>query len=329
MQHVWLSKNKFNNIFGLILLGIIFFCLNIVSNKFLQGVGIDFTENKLYSISAPSKKILSQVQRPVVIRLYLSKKLAKTYPYLLNYAARVEELLKSYQKNSHHKITLELIELGPFSGKESQALQDGVLGIPVDGTTEELFFGLVVKSGDKKDIIPFIEPSKESTLEHSISSLIAQVAMLNTDIIPILEQIQVRAEYSRPFVKLAEMQLFSQAKYQVRSDALNQRLVQLNAVLAEINLKKTSSKPELRDQAAAEENVVKLELTVTKQELVELKKDLNNATAELERNIKIAATGFVPLLIILFMLLTWFYHSKIASKHSSAWTRLLRQYNGS
>ena len=52
---------------------IIFFSINIITNNILSSSKIDFTENKLYSLSNGTKSLLQKLNEPIHVRLFLIK----------------------------------------------------------------------------------------------------------------------------------------------------------------------------------------------------------------------------------------------------------------
>ena len=82
------------------------------------------------------------MKEPIKLRLYFSRKLAQSYPFLLSYASRVEELLNQYENNSNGKIIVQIINVEPFSVLEDEALNHGLQGISVDGSGNEIYFGV-------------------------------------------------------------------------------------------------------------------------------------------------------------------------------------------
>jgi len=68
---------------------IIFFSINIITNNMLSSSKIDFTENKLYSLSNGTKSLLLNLNEPIHIRLFVSSNLVRKF---LNYLLMQIEL---------------------------------------------------------------------------------------------------------------------------------------------------------------------------------------------------------------------------------------------
>jgi len=90
----FLNKIKSKSVIKLsILLSIIiFFSINIITNNMLGYSRIDFTENKLYSLSEGTKKLLKNLDEPIHLRLFISSNLVKDVPQFSTYANRVETI---------------------------------------------------------------------------------------------------------------------------------------------------------------------------------------------------------------------------------------------
>lgn len=166
----------------LILLGlsIIFICLiiiNFFSNQFLGAARLDLTANQIFTLSSGSRKVLNNIDEPITLKLFFSKRLAKDNPFFLNFGVRVEEFLKLYKRYSNNKIKLQIIDPVPFTEEEDQAMHYGLQGVPVNNEGTELYFGLVaVNSTTGKEVIPFLQPNREGYLEYDITQLIAKLS---------------------------------------------------------------------------------------------------------------------------------------------------------
>ena len=117
-----MDKRTISLVTVLVLL-VFFFSINALSSVMLRSARIDLTENKLYTLSDGTKNILADLEEPVKLRFFFSKKLAADFPDLKSYASRVQELLEEYVAKSD-QLTLEGREAGPFeSDQRRPALQ--------------------------------------------------------------------------------------------------------------------------------------------------------------------------------------------------------------
>ncbi len=154
---------------------IIFSAISICQN-IGKGLKADITDQKLYTLSEGTKKILDKLTQPVKAKLYYAKTAALKGPdqirYFNNYYEFVKALLEEYVAVSKGKFKLEVIDPRPFSEDEVQALRYGLRRFPIT-QEENFFFGLVLQTqfGVEK-AIPFFSPDRENFVEYDISYLI-------------------------------------------------------------------------------------------------------------------------------------------------------------
>ena len=99
---------------------IIFFSINIIVNNSLSSSKMDFTENKLYSLSEGTRSLLQNLKEPIHMRLFISSNLVKEVPQLSTYANRVEAILVAYQMEGLH---LKLLTLSLFLTLKTELLE--------------------------------------------------------------------------------------------------------------------------------------------------------------------------------------------------------------
>ena len=162
--------------------------VNFISSKFYKR--IDLTENKIYTLSDASKKILEKIDTPVKIKFYFSKSNPQMPVFLKTYAKRVEDLLDEYVQAGHGKIKLLKFDPEPDSDAEDAALMDGVEGQPLN-VGEKVYFGIAVSCLDKTAAIPFLSPDKENLLEYDITKAIAEVFKDEKTVIGIMSPLPV------------------------------------------------------------------------------------------------------------------------------------------
>ena len=160
----------------LLLIAVIVISLNISAGIFFRGARIDLTERNLYSLAEGAKRLISQMERKITIRLFFSKRLAASYPALFAQGERVADLLRQMAALSDGKIALEIIDPEPFSAEEDRAIAYGVRGIPTrEG--ELLYFGLHgVSAFGGEERIPFFSPMREDYQQYDIARLIEALA---------------------------------------------------------------------------------------------------------------------------------------------------------
>ncbi len=167
MKRFWMSLG------GLAVLFVLFVAFNVVANRWFRSGRVDLTENKLYTVSQGTENILGNIDEPITLRFYFSKKLAQQAPGLITYAERVEQLLKEYATLSKGKINLIVADPVPFTETEDEAGAFGLKGVPAGAAGEMLYFGLVgTNTTDGKELIPFFREEREEFLEYDVTRLV-------------------------------------------------------------------------------------------------------------------------------------------------------------
>jgi len=161
---------------AVILIGIITFCAISICQNIAQGLRIDITDQKLYTLSDGTRTILGKLNQPLKLRLYYTKTAARKAPdqirYYNNYFYFVQALLEEYAKAAKGMIKLEVIDPRPYSDEEEEALRYGLRRFPMP-EEEIFFFGLVLQTefGVVKTI-PFFSPDRQNFVEYDLSQLI-------------------------------------------------------------------------------------------------------------------------------------------------------------
>ncbi len=167
---------KISGITGLIILAVILVGLNIISQAGLKGTQIDLTEGKIYTLSEGSKNIVKNLDEPVTLKYFYSRKLASANPLIADYGKRVGEFLEEFERASEGNIELEMIDPEPFSEAEENAVRAGLQGVPIS-QQERIFMGLQgINTIDGRETIPFFSPDREEFLEYDIAKLIYDLA---------------------------------------------------------------------------------------------------------------------------------------------------------
>lgn len=135
--------------------------------------GIDFTENKVHTLSDGTKAILGELDTPVVIRYYASRSSAYMPEQLKVHIRRVDDLLKEYSNISRGKLRIENFDPQPDTDAEDSANLDEISGQRIND--DNLYLGIAVSALDKKVTIPFLNPEQETLLEYQISKAVSEV----------------------------------------------------------------------------------------------------------------------------------------------------------
>ena len=153
------------------------FAIHILYNN-TRGARLDFTETKLYSLTDGTHQILDKLQKegvkPITIKLYFSntagKQLPKFIKNFITYQDYVQNLLHEYERESGGKLRVEVIDPVPDSDEAEDATDYGLDGKPINQHGDKFFFGMVFETQTgSKDVIDFLWPEKQESIEYEIS----------------------------------------------------------------------------------------------------------------------------------------------------------------
>ena len=181
---------------------VILIAVNVLGNflKFRS----DLTENKIYTLSPGTKRILDKLDTPVEIRFYYSKDNSSMPVPLRTYAQEIEDLLSEYQQAGHGKIQVVKLDPKPDSDAEDSARLDGVQGqtAAANLTGDRIYLGLAVSCLDAKTAIPFLSPDRETLLEYDISRAISSVVNPKKAVIGVMSDLPVLGQAANPMMMM-------------------------------------------------------------------------------------------------------------------------------
>ena len=205
---------------------LIFFSINVITNNILSSARVDFTENKLYSLSNGTISLLKDLKEPIHIRLFVSSNLVKDVPQLSTYANRVETILQTYSNISNGKITLEIIDPKPFSDAEDRAVGMGINSFNATEMSDSLYFGLAATNstvGQKN--IPIFSPERETFLEYDLTSLISDLSQIEKPVVSIIDNLGLDADTR---IGKPEQQILKQMKEMFQVEKIDENSNKLN-----------------------------------------------------------------------------------------------------
>ena len=209
--------------------------INILSSSFFAR--LDFTEDKRFTLSDATKKILKELKQPVTVTAYFSKDLPAE---LLKGRRDFKDILVEYSNRSKNRVVYEFINPSENDENEQKATQAGIQPRMVSVREKDqmkqqkVFIGAVVKVGEKSEIIPEILPG--SSMEYSLS---AAIKKLTTSEKPSIGLLQGNGEPSLAGISQAYSEL--DVLYNVEPVYLNDSTYSLNKykTIALVNLKDT------------------------------------------------------------------------------------------
>ena len=145
-----------------------------------NGIRLDLTGDKSYTLSPTTRDLLSNLQEPLLIRGYFSE---KTHPLLAPLVPQIEDTLKEYAIASHGKVTVEFVDPQKDPEKEAEANQIyGIRPTPfqVSGRYEasvvNSYFDILIRYGDQNVVLNFrdlieVEPRNDGTIDVHLRNL--------------------------------------------------------------------------------------------------------------------------------------------------------------
>jgi len=159
--------------------------LSLASGRF--HFRLDFTRDRVYSISSGTKNILAPLDKPLLFTVYASKDLpapiAATKEYLL-------DLLREYVAAGNGRISVRLVETEASGPERGEAMRVGILPVQFDIFSDEKyesregFLGLAINFSSKKSVIPYV--ARAETLEYEITSKIQEMCFWRDDTVGLI-----------------------------------------------------------------------------------------------------------------------------------------------
>ena len=182
---------------GLIALFLLLVAVNFLVSR-VPG-RLDLTEGNLYTLSPGTKKILSGLQSPVKVKLYISQ--GETVPVQLRgFAQRVEDLVREFKSVAGANLVVERYNPRPDSEEEDAAQLDGIEPQQLF-TGEQFYLGVAVTQLDRKQTLPAISPQRERLLEYDLVRAIARTASPQRPKIGLMAGLPVLGERFNPFTR--------------------------------------------------------------------------------------------------------------------------------
>jgi len=177
---------------GLLLIALAFLLFNAFSGLVFTHARLDLTEQKLYTISEGTKTILEGLDKPIELDFFYSDEATKGLVALRNYARRVEELLRAYERESDGKLKLHVVDPEPFSEEEDRAAELGLQAVPLNQGGDKVYFGLAATNADgRTQSIPFFALDQEEFLEYELSRLVQSLASPQMPVVGVLSDLPI------------------------------------------------------------------------------------------------------------------------------------------
>jgi ABC-2 type transport system permease protein len=156
--------------------------LGVLSARMGSAGRIDLTEERLHTLTEPSKQILSKIDpgRPVYIQAYISPEVPENY---VEQRETLVGLLKQFAGIGGDRVQLRIVDTERYS-PEGRLAEDqfGIRPITVRGTGEDedaegIYLGVAFTCGAEEVVIPFF--SRGLSVEYELTRSIGTVAGAN------------------------------------------------------------------------------------------------------------------------------------------------------
>jgi gliding-associated putative ABC transporter substrate-binding component GldG len=168
------SKRKQALLNAALIIGILVF-INIISiSLFFR---MDFTSNKIYTLSDASKNIVSSLDDKLVVKAYFTDNLPAPYNNTRRY---LQEILDDYRNYSNGNFEYEIISPSDETQLERDAEAYGIQPVQVQTVKDDraeamkAYMGLVFLYGGKQESLPFI--GNTQNLEYEITGVVRRLA---------------------------------------------------------------------------------------------------------------------------------------------------------
>ncbi len=131
----------------------------------------DATSEKIYTLSPGTRALLAKSGEQTTLDLYFSRNAAGQFVEYKNYAERVREMLRQYERASGGRLRLNVIDPEPDTPEEEKATAAGIEPQTLPGGGQ-FYFGLVATQADQQKAIPALTPQREQFLEYDVSELV-------------------------------------------------------------------------------------------------------------------------------------------------------------
>lgn len=160
----------------------------------------DVTASKVYTLSDGTRSLLGKIEEPIVLDFYFSAGATGLPISFKNYGARVEEMLRQYERAADGMLVLNVINPEPDTPEEEAATRAGLQPRLIPGTGEQVYFGLSATQADLQETIGGFAPDREQFLEYDLSQLIYSVQVLEKRRLGLISSLPLQAPPFNPMM---------------------------------------------------------------------------------------------------------------------------------
>jgi ABC-type uncharacterized transport system involved in gliding motility auxiliary subunit len=186
------ARRLWSSVIGVVAVGAILIGINVFAEFRLASARLDLSQQRLYTLSAGTQRIIAGLTDPITLRLYYSRTLGSRIPAFGNYSDRVREMLREYVSASNGKLKLEIYDPEPFSDTGDRAMAYGLQGVPIDQSGEQVYFGLAASNLlDDERTVGFFQPDRERFLEFDLTRLVYELSSPKRPVIGVMSSLPI------------------------------------------------------------------------------------------------------------------------------------------
>jgi gliding-associated putative ABC transporter substrate-binding component GldG len=209
-------KNKKSILLYVLLIAGIILIVNAISSQYF--FRLDFTADQRYTLNKATKKIIREIEKPVIVTAYFTKDLPPSIQQTRN---EFKEMLVEYANISKGKVVFEFVSPNDDEKLEKEIAQLGIMPQIINvrekdqAVQKKVYLSALLKYDGKKEVIPLILPG--AAMEYSLSSSIKKLTTTNK---PLLGYIQGQGEPTMNAMRQAMQSL--EVLYNVEDVDLNE-----------------------------------------------------------------------------------------------------------
>lgn len=169
-------KNKKSIASQIILIVVVLVLVNVLSEKFF--VRLDFTEDKIYTLSDATRDILKSLDEPVTVTAYFTR---GSQQQIEKARQDFKDMLIEYANVSGGMLNYEFLNPNEDQQIEQEAMQAGIQPLVISVREKDqvkqqkVYLGAKITLGEQTDIIPVMQPG--AAMEYALSSSIKKLAV--------------------------------------------------------------------------------------------------------------------------------------------------------
>lgn len=179
-------KNKKSIASQLILIVVALVLINVLSEKYF--LRLDFTEDRIYTLSKATKDILKSLDEPVTVTAYFTR---GSQQQIEKARQDFKDMLIEYANVSKGMLNYEFLNPNEDPQVEQEAMQAGIQPLVISVREKDqvqqqkVYLGAKITMGERSDVIPVMQPG--AAMEYALSSSIKKLAVIDKPKVGLLQ----------------------------------------------------------------------------------------------------------------------------------------------